>query len=354
MKTLVRTCACVAALTALALQAEEENADAAAAEASVADPAAAKKASESAEKYYRTLPLCRQLVGAADVLLPGETEWKSLIEGKFYPLGSSYRTTDAASKLTIEFGKECQVKVEGIASFSTRIQGLSEKTRSIALISGTLTLSLPRNLPEKAFSVAAPGFTVTSAAGESTYRYENTGDGDEAIVRCVTGTLALKGLHFEIPAMHAADEIRIVTEHDHLFTSLFGTSGDYELRLDQGMVRVRDVEKGTHHVEPKTLIWKLSPRTAARIHRARPAIGERLSVTTMTFDASGKVVNRCAFSEGRYELNTGEQGEIALKRIEEQSKKAAEAAEAQGDSASLEKEEEPTEEAPNEASSDGE
>lgn len=340
MKTLVRFCACALALSALGLRAEEESSTEATGEATgeaTADAAEktdeslpAKKSAESNESVFRTLPLCRLLEGGGEVLYPGETEWRPLEEGRFYPLGATYRTLAPESKLTVEFGKECKVLIEGQASFATRLQGLEEKTRSISLVSGKLTLDLPRNMADGAFSVAAPGFTVLSAAGNSTYSYEKTGDGDEAVVRCVTGFLHVKGMHFEIPAMHAADEFRIRTSQDLLFTGLYGTSGDYELRLDQGLVQVRDVEKGTTHIEPKTLVWKLSPRTAVRIHRARPAIGERMSVTMMTFEPSGKLVNRCAFSEGRYELNTGEQGELALKRIEEQSKRAAADAEAQG------------------------
>jgi len=328
MKKFVRFVACSVVFSSSLLRADESEPAEKAAETDAVSEAA--KPAESAEKVFRTLPLCRQLEGAAEVLFPGQTEWRALEEGRFYPLGSTYRTLAPEAKLTIEFGKECKVQIDGLASFATRLQDLEEKTRSISLVSGKFTLDLPRNMADGMFSVAAPGFTVTSAAGNSTFSYEKTGDGDEAVVRCVTGTLKVKGRHFDIPGMHAADEFRIRTSQDLLFTGLYGTSGDYELRLDQGLVQVRDVEKGTTHIEPKTLVWKLSPRTAVRIHRARPAIGERLSVTTMTFEPSGKLVNRCAFSEGRYELNTGEQGEIALQRIEEQSKKAAADAEAQG------------------------
>ena len=60
-----------------------------------------------------------------------------------------------------------------------------------------------------------------------------------------------------------------------------------------------------------------------------PTIGEKMSVTVMTFDASGELRNRCAFTEGRAEINTGEQGVGALADQEaERAKKAAEAADA--------------------------
>jgi len=345
MKRLVRFCACAFALSALtagAAASDESSDEAPASDGSaIEDPLASTRQTEPSEKFFRTLPLCRHLQGNAEVLYPGRMEWTAVEEGRFYPLGSIYRTVQPKTKMIVEFSKECYVSIEGVASFGTRRQGLGERSRSISLVSGKFDLNLPRNLPTNSFSVTAPGFTITSAIGKSTYSYEKTGDGDVAVIRCVTGSLKVKGMHFAIPAMQAADELKVRTSQDCLFTGLYGTSGDYELRLDQGMVQVRDIEKGTTHVEPKTLVWKLSPRTAVRIHRARPAIGERMSVTTMTFEPSGRLVNRCAFSEGRYELNTGEQGEIALKRIEEQSKKAAEQAELSAASAAVPAEEEP-------------
>jgi len=76
--------------------------------------------------------------------------------------------------------------------------------------------------------------------------------------------------------------------------------------LDQGLKQVKNFATGEITVENKPLEWKLSPRTAVRIHRALPSIGERMSVTVMTFDASGALKNRCAFAEGREDVNTGE------------------------------------------------
>jgi len=280
------------------------------------------------DKPFYMLPLCRVMEGGAEVLRPGAEQWEALVEGKFYPLGCAYRTTAATSRLTIQFGRVSSVVIEGIASFGTRAQQVGLKDRTLILRSGTIKVVLPRSMPAGLVKVTAPGFTASDLAGESSFSYESTGDGDEATVRCLTGALALEGRHFRIPAMRAANEVKIRTSQDQLFTGLYGTSGDYVAKLDQGIVTTHDVETGKSVEEDRKLDWHLSPRTAVRIHRAKPAIGERLSVTVMTFDESGALVNRCAFAEGLAALNTGEQGEKALAVKEEQAKRAMESADA--------------------------
>jgi hypothetical protein len=275
------------------------------------------------------MPLCRLVEGRCELMLPGSTEWVPAEEDRFYPLGCSFRTVGAESRLAMQFGFESEVVLSGNSSFGVLPAPIGDKKRAIALMSGKLGVKLPRNLAQGLFSVTAPGFTVYDLAGESLYSYKNTGDGDEAVVRCVTGLMAIKGRHFEIPKMTVANEFKIRTSQDLLFTGLYGNSGDFVVRLDQGVVSVKDFETGEEKVQPSSLDWHLSPKTAVRIHRAMPDIGERMSVTVMTFDASGELRNRCAFAEGRAEINTGEQGVGALAALEaERAKKAAAAADA--------------------------
>lgn len=322
MKWTMRAFACASAVwTAAALQAEEAAAEGEAAIEAVV----AKKPAQ--EKFFHIMPLCRLLEGAGEVKRPTAAAWEPIEEGRFYPLGCSYRTRGADARLTIQFGRESEVEIVGEASFGTLPQGLDVKSRTLTLGSGTITVRLPRNLPEGMFVVTAPGFTVLNPAGESRYAYEQTGDGDLATVRCVTGTLSVKGRHFAIASMRAANELKIRSSQDHLFTGLYGTSGDCVVTLDQGMVASVDPVSGEKNVAPKTLAWRLSPQTAVRIHRAKPAVGERLSVTIMTFDETGALRNRCAFAEGLSEVNTGEQGVVAQEAKEDLAKKAAEAAE---------------------------
>ena len=130
--------------------------------------------------------------------------------------------------------------------------------------------------------------------------------------------------------MRAADEFKLRGTHDNLETLMYGTSGDYVVTLDVGMV-FKDVvadDGSTRRVATKkNLEWNLSPDTKIRIQRMLPAIGERMSVDVTTWDAAGEKKNWWTYSEGRAEVNSGEQ--VAAPKIdsEELAKRAAEATE---------------------------
>ena len=331
MKTLSRISACAVvalATTCTMAQEEDETTSEVASDTEVegvAELAVAPKV--ATDKFFFALPKCQLLEGAAEVRKPGATAWEAIEEGKYYPLGSVYRTTTKATRLTIQLGESSFIKIEGEASFGTVAQAIGTKERVVELKAGQIDIKLPSNLPEGMLTVTAPGFSVLNPAGESRYTYEATGDGEFASVRCVTGSLALQGRHFKIKMMRAANEIHIRTSQDMLFTGLYGKSGDYVVDLDQGDAIERDFDTGKEKVVSKSLAWSLSPQTAIRIHRAISAADKPMAVTIMTFDASGDLKNRCAFFEGRPELTTGEQAAAAIKEKTEAAKKAVDAAE---------------------------
>ena len=315
--------ALAASLLATVAFSQDEQSEAAADETALPE---VQKAAPPAPTFL-PLPFCRMVEGLAEVLKPGSAEWLPIEEGRFYPLGSTYRTKQGG-RLVVAFGADSTATIAGESSFGTRLQPLGDKTRGIVLAYGTVDLTLPENLKEGAFFVTAPGFVVKNPAGESKYVYEAVGDGDKATVRCVTGSLALEGRHFDIPTMRAADEVVIRTSHDHLMTFLYGTSGDYVVRLDQGLCTKEDVgDDGqiTTSAEKRTSEWHLSPKTKVVISRSLPSIGERMSVHTMAFDAAGERQSECYFCEGRAEVNSGEL--VAKDRLtgEELAKRAAEA-----------------------------
>ena len=276
---------------------------------------------------FTTLPFCRLVEPPVEVKRPNG-EWEAAEEGRFYPLGTSYRSHQGG-KLVLSFGRTSTATIEGESAFGTRQQILGGTARTLILMYGDVSLSLADNLPEGAFFVTAPGFTVRNLAGESRYSYETIPNGDRATVRCVTGSLGLSGRHFDIASMRAADEVVITSEHDYLVTMLEGTSGDYVVRLDQGVragVEVDDSGAVKDVVSKDVLDWHLSPKTRVVINRAVPAIGERMGVHTMAFDAVGELQSDRVFCEGRAEINSGE---LVVKSPsgEELSKRAAEAAE---------------------------
>lgn len=256
---------------------------------------------------FSLLPFCRRFEGTAEVQKPG-ADWAPAEEGRFYPLGSAFRTR-GSGRMTVAFGRDSSAEISGDASFSTRAQPLDVKTRTLVLGEGPLELTLPENLPEGMFSVAAPSFTVVNPAGVSRYSCENTGTGLRVTVRCVTGSIAVSGRHFEIPQMRAANEVVITDEHDHLATVLENSSGDYLVKLDQGVRTVSEIADDGSTVE-KTAAdkaeVKFSPKMRIRITRAVPAIGERMSVFVMAFDAAGNQLGPgVSFCEGRAEVNSG-------------------------------------------------
>lgn len=280
------------------------------------------------DAVFTTLPFCRRVEGKAEVRQPSG-DWMEIEEGKFYPLGSSYRT-GKSGKLEISFGPSASVKIAGEAEFGTRPEKIDATSRTVVLVGGTVNLVLADNLPEGKFFATASGFTVKNPAGESTIAYETTGDGDIATIRCVTGTLGVEGRHFDIGAMRAADEVVIRSSHDFLSTVLSGTSGDYIVKLDQGICTKEDINDDgqvVKSVEKGVKEWHLSPKTRVVINRSLPSIGERMSVHTMAFDAAGSLKSECSFCEGRAEVNSGEL--VAKDKIdgEELAKRAAEATE---------------------------
>lgn len=271
-------------------------------------PAAKTEAAKEDVKWFFTLPVCRTIQGEASVLKPGSQKWEAAEEGRFYALGSSFRA-EKDGLITIAFGKGATVTVENGASFSTRSQSLAVPSRTIVPLSGEIFVKLPGTMKNGLFFVTTPGFTIKNMSGDSKVVYAAETDGVDATVRCVTGAIEIEGRHFAIPRMHAADEFRIRTSHDELETIVYGKSGDYIINLDRGIVArtaVQDDGSLKDVFSPETLEWHLSVGTRVQINRAIPAIGERMSVTMMTFNPAGEMRNNFAFAEGCGSVNTGE------------------------------------------------
>lgn len=307
-------------------QAEEEAGDEEA-EGGADGESGKSKAAKPSGKIFSLLPYCRRIEGTVEVLKPASLEWEVAIENKFYPLGSCFKTSGDGDYLRLQFGNDAHVIIQGKASFGTVPQPMGEQVRAITLLQGEVDVKLASNFPAGAFLVTTKGFSAKNLAGDSHYVYEKTPDGDMTTIRCVTGTLDVEGRHFAAQHLKAANEIKIRMANEALFTAIYGVSGDVNLVLDQGQVKEKDYESGESKIVDKTLEWKLSPLTAVRIHRAVPDIGQRMAVTVMTFNASGNLVNRCAFTEGLYEVNSGELCVSKTKMSDELAKKASEASE---------------------------
>ncbi len=302
-RVLTRVCACATALCVpFAVTAQTEGADASAETLPVAASA------KSAARYFHTLVKLALADDNVYVKLPRQADYKLAKEGKFYPTGSSFRVDKAGTEpVVFEFGPEAFVKVSGAAEFGIREVSITDNTRAVTMINGSISVSLPRTIPTGLFSVSYPNFLVKDLAGESNHELLPSGDGDEAIVHVVTGMLSIEGAHYKVARMSAADRIRIRTTGEALFTSLRGESGDYKVTLDQGIVVYRDPVSGEEKEQVRKLDYSLTPQCAIKIFRKRSEIGGRVAVSVMTFDPAGEIRNRYTFAEGTAKINFGEE-----------------------------------------------
>lgn len=263
------------------------------------------------KQYFTTLPMCRYIDGKAEVLKPGATAWEPMVEQTYYPLGTTFRAGDN-SKVTLMLGKESSVKFENGSSVGTLFQPIFDaegkviKSRTLILKGGLISVRTPSTMPAGMLSITCEAFTIKNIAGEIKAEYAATGDGSKAKIRCVTGNMEIEGRHFLAKDMHAADEIQIRTSGDLLFTDLYDTSGDYLMTLDQGVALEMDLETQEYKEIDKKLDWKMTTKSSVRIYRMVPEVGEKLSVSIMTFDAAGNMKNRCAFAEKVAMVNSGE------------------------------------------------
>lgn len=275
-------------------------------------------AKNSAKPFY-SLMRCTRAQGNVEIMRPGASGWQRVEEGRYYPMGAVIRAVRTADVLPdmpaaeFEFGKDAKIAVKESAEFATRSAVIGEQVRTVVLRSGVVNVIMPRNMPKDAMSVAAPHFICSDLAGESVFAYRTTADGDETIVRVVTGSLALKGAHYSIPEMSAADRLRIRTTGDDLETFLRGETGSFKVKLDQGIERRVNFETGKEEDRAAELEYLITPRCAVKLFRRRSSVGDRMIVTTLTFDAKGKIQNRRVFVEGLYNINSGE---LVLKQVD--------------------------------------
>ena len=301
------TVAVCAALSPAYAEDEEEKKPAAEGEAAEGLPDLAAKP----EKFFFPLVRCRLIDGCSvKVMKSANAGWTEAEEGRFYPMGSAFRVEalegGAQMKAEFAFGEKAVLKATNAVEFATEEIEIGAPSRTVLLQKGRIMFDLPRSLPDGMFAVKAPFFACANLAGESIFDYAPVGDGDEAVVRCVTGSMALQGQHYKIARMGAANQVRIRTTGDSLFTSLRGESGDYVVTLDQGLVQDKNFETGEVKDVPKTLDFSLSPQCAIKIFRKKAAVAGRMIVATMTFNPAGDILNRRAFAEGRANVNSGE------------------------------------------------
>lgn len=289
--------------------AEDTSTTGAAASEQTAEGNSGVAAVKPTDKFFYPLVRCREARGMVQVLKPRTADWVAAEEGRYYPLGSVVRIVGdgkTSARAIFEFGdKSSLIAGEGV-EFSTKEIKIGDSKRTLVLKKGRVDLKLPLQLKEGFFKVETPNFSCESLAGESWFDYSAEEDGDEAIVRCVTGSMSLSGRHFKFPRLVAANQLRITTTRKGLFSVIKGESGDCKAQLDQGVIAERNFDTGELEEKKKTLDFSLSPKCEIKIFRAKSKVGGRMVVAMMTFNATGDMKNRIAFAEGRSNVNSGE------------------------------------------------
>lgn len=317
--------ACAVAFVSVCAPAQEESEEA---EKKETDATATVAAKNPGNPFHQLLKVARIDAGLVEVKRGPDDDWTPCEDGKYYPNGASFRTVRADPEnkecpppsAVFEFGKDCLLIVTNEAEFATSAVEIGGKARTVIPRAGLLHFDLPRTLPVGALSVCTKYFRLRDLAGESLVDYRALADGDEAVVRVLTGQLALEGEHYKVAKMAAANQVRIRTTQDDLFTSLRCESGTYSVELSQGTVREKDFVAGTTQDVNKTLAYELSPRCAVKIFRTRSSASGKWVVDVMTFAANGDMQNHRAFAEERYNVNSGE---LVLKQADAEAAKAA-------------------------------
>lgn len=281
-------------------------------------PAAAAKAEaaeeelvpQKVEKPFWFLMRCKRIdAGAVKVQVPRSKDWVPAQEGRYYPYGTIVRAETlerVAPQVIFEFGDKSFVTITNDAEFATKEIKIGETSRTLLLRAGHIDLNLPRTLKDGFFKVEAPSFTCSNLAGESAYDYTPDADGHVAVVRCVTGTIALEGPHYKFSHLAAANQLRVSAKNDGSYTELTGLRGDCKAVLDMGLVAEKDFDTGEMKEHPQSLNFSLSPKCVIKIFRAKAAVGGRTIVSMMTFDAAEIMKNRFAYAEKRSNINSGE------------------------------------------------
>ena len=289
----------------------EESADAEETPSGDAADAAAAPVKKTSKPFH-SLVRCTKAKGNVQIMRPGTQDWQTVEEERYYPMGAIYKAVRTSSvpegtpSAEFELGKDATISINDSGEFALRDAAIGEQKRTIVLRGGTLTLSMPRTMPDESIFVAAPHFEAKNISGEAVFAYKTTADGDEAIVRVVTGHLALKGAHYSIAEMSAADRLRIRTTGDDLETLLRCEIGKYKVTIDQGVERRKNFETGADDEVPVSLEYPATPKCTVKIFRHKSAVADRMIVSTLTFNAKGSIQNRRVFAEGLYNVNSGE------------------------------------------------
>jgi hypothetical protein len=160
------------------------------------------------------------------------------------------------------------------------------------LVSGTIKTALRDNLKGSTFSINTPNCDVVNMAGRGEYTISTDGENEVFQGATITGTASVKGAHYTIPALQAANTVNITTAPNRSFSRLTSVSGDFDIVLPNG--------------SDEPVKYGMSPKALVKIWRKNAPVGGRTIVSALVVSPTGMARHRFAYAVGRDIVQTGE------------------------------------------------
>lgn len=277
-----------------------------AAEVQAQDEAAAQKGQETTEekptKIFEPMVRTANISGVCEVNNPDVGIYLKALLNKAYPMGTTYRTGMNGSVVLV-FSTDDMISMESNTEVKVTLNPKNPDGRVVELLHGTLKTHMRDNPPEGAMTIITKNASCKNLAGRGEYMLKNENGIETFEVATVTGSVCIEGPQFTVPALRAANTIRIKTAADRSLTRFTSIIGDFDVVLPNG--------------SDKPLTFAMTPMALVKIWRENAPVGGRPLVSVLTMNSKGLSQNRFAYAVGRAELATGELVTEEQKRADE-------------------------------------
>lgn len=271
------------------------------------------QAVQAGERLFEPLIRIIRIQGVCEVLNPDIGRFELALGDKAYPLGTTFRT-DQAAQATLLLSNVDSVVLHGETEVQIGASEQSQDTRVMRLSKGRVVFEVRANLPEGAFAIETLNARCENIAGRGDYRVSQEGESDVFQAATITGTAFVNGPNYKIPKLRAANTVNILTAPERRLSRLTSVSGDFDVVLEKG------------NEDP--IKFGMSPKAVVKIWRENAPVGGNAVISTLAVSPNGISRHRFAFVAGRADLATGElveaeEEEIALPALLSEGSEAA-------------------------------
>jgi hypothetical protein len=225
---------------------------------------------------------------------PDVGQFEAAQHNKAYPLGSHFRTA-AGSGCFLVFSPEDSAEI--LEQSEVMVTGISDDNRTchtlnVKIIQGGMKTTLRDNLKGNVFNINTPNAELKNITGRGEYSLTTEGENEIFQAATITGAASVKGPHYTIPALQAANTVNILTAPNRSLSRLTSVSGDFAILL--------------HNGTGNPVNYGMSPQAIVKIWREVAPVGGRTIVSTLVVSPTGMARHRFAYVEGREALQTGE------------------------------------------------